>query len=116
MDRETLMTIVSWWLLFTWLLFMFIIPISLAFLLKKRPQWFSGWKIALWVIGAPIFSWTYINAPQLIVYWLWGIGGGVTAVMALFFGWAFFMIGGPAFGISCAIILRNRPAPEVKKS
>ena len=46
-------------------LFFIIIPMFLCFMHYKNPQWFSGWKIFLWLIGTALFSSIYMNTE----YW-----------------------------------------------
>jgi len=50
----------------TYFVVVFVLPVILYFIHRKNPQWFSGWKIFLWLIGIIIFTWVCIHAT----YWM----------------------------------------------
>jgi len=104
------------WFWFTILLFTLIIPVSLYFIYRKHPQWFSDWKIFCWPIGTAIFSWTYLNAPVLIGHLFGYYAGGPGVAFNLLFGWLYlWMAAFPVILIGCAIALIRKMIRKIKK-
>jgi hypothetical protein len=75
---------------FLFFFFVVVIPIAICIIHYKRPEWFSRWKLLLWIIGSALLSWCYVNACIWIPYKLeLFLPRGPELVFALLFGWMY---------------------------
>ena len=85
--------------------FIIIIPAAIHILFNRKPQWFTGKTIPLWLIGISLFSWCLINAMWFIpmVIGLRQIEGP-EAAMALLFGWLYVYLAAIPYCLITAVI------------
>jgi hypothetical protein len=89
--------------------FLIIIPAAIHTLFSRKPQWFTGKTISLWICGIGFLSWCLVNALWFVPMVL-GLRPieGPEAAMALLFGWFYIYLAAIPYCLISAVIVLIR--------
>lgn len=94
------------------LLYTALLPAALCTLFERRPDWFRGLRLPVWIAGLSLGSWCGVVGALLLPCWcgFW-TPRGPELVFALLFGWLYLWIAGaPVFLLYGALRLIRRCA------